>query len=372
MVQPGDVLFLSQIPGVGSNRLRALLNHFHNPADIRHATAREICSVDGIEAGTARSILRFFREGHATATQRFVEDQLRRCERSHTIAITLWDSRYPENLKKIFDPPPLLFVHGTLSPQDRFAVAMVGTRAPSPYGTRMAARFAEGLAGVGMPIVSGLARGIDTIVHEATLNCGGRTLAVIGSGIDIIYPSENRTLAARIGTQGAVVSEFVMGTKPDPGNFPRRNRIISGIALGTVVVETGVQGGAMITAGAALDQNREVFALPSAISEKTASGTNHLIREGKALLIESVDHIIEELAPRLKGLLDVKTPTHAGALQLTLFEQQVYDVVTEDPVHIDQIAERAGIAIADALVHLLALEFKGVVRQLRGKLFTRI
>jgi DNA processing protein len=372
MVQPGDILFLSQIPGVGSNRLRTLVNHFHNPADIRHATARELCSVDGIEAGTARSILRFFREGHATATQRFVDDQLRRCERCNAMPITLWDSRYPDNLKKIYDPPPLLFVRGTLSPGDRFAVAMVGTRAPSPYGTRMAVRFAEGLAGLGIPVVSGLARGIDTIAHEATLRCGGRTLAVIGSGIDVIYPSENRALAARIAMHGAVVSEFVMGTKPDPGNFPRRNRIISGIALGTVVVETGIQGGAMITAGTALDQNREVFALPSAITEKPASGTNHLIREGKALLIESVDDIIAELSPRLKGLLSADAPVREDALQLTLFEQQVYDAVTEDPVHIDQIAERAGIAIADALVHLLALEFKGAVRQLRGKLFTRI
>ncbi|MDH3251283.1 MAG: DNA-processing protein DprA, partial [Ignavibacteria bacterium] len=281
------------------------------------------------------------------------------------------DPRYPENLRKIYDPPPFLFVRGTLASDDRYAVAMVGTRSPSAYGTRMAERFAEGLAGLGIPVVSGLARGIDTIVHETTVHAGGRTLAVIGSGIDVVYPAENRTLFERISEEGAIVSEFEMGTKPDAGNFPRRNRIISGMTLGTLVVETGIQGGAMITAGTALDQNREVFAVPSPVTDRRPSGTNQLIREGKALLVESVDHIITELGPRLKGLLNTDARTPPIPLQLTLFEQQLFDAVTDDPLHVDVIAERAGIAIADALVHLLALEFKGAIRQLRGKLFVR-
>src|SRR5207249_2613278 len=207
-------------------------------------------------------------------------------------------------------------------------------------------------------------RGIDTAAHSATLKAGCRTLAVIGSGIDVIYPPENKQLFERIVERGVVISEFLMGAKPDAGNFPRRNRIISGIALGTIVAETGIEGGAMITASTALDQNRAIFAIPSAVSDKRKSGTNLLIKEGRAALAETVEDILAELQPQLKRWLPSQGEApKKQAPELTLFEQQLHDVLTEDPIHIDIIAERTGLATSDALVHLLSMEFKGVVKQ---------
>jgi len=213
---------------------------------------------------------------------------------------------------------------------------------------------------------------LESMDYDPRFSARGRTIAVIGSGVDVIYPPENKPLAGRIVEQGAVVSEYEMGAKPDAVNFPRRNRIISGMTLGTLVVETGHEGGAMITATTALEQNREVFAIPSAVTDKRASGTNRLIKEGKALLTESVDDILGELGPRIKALLN----DHAAASfepphDLTLFERRLYDVMTEDPVQIDLLAERAGLSASETLVHLLSLEFKGIVRQLPGKMFNR-
>ncbi|MEK9136859.1 MAG: DNA-processing protein DprA, partial [Bacteroidota bacterium] len=271
-----------------------------------------------------------------------------------------------------YDPPPFLFARGVFADEDSYSIAIVGTRNPSHYGVQMAEMFSAALSKLGLPIISGLARGIDTVAHSSSLKAGGRTLAVIGSGIDVIYPPENKQLFDRIIENGAVISEFLMGAKPDAGNFPRRNRTISGIALGTLIVETGVEGGAMITASTALDQNRATFAIPSAVTDKRKSGTNLLIKEGKAALTESVEDVIAELKPQLKRVLQLQ---EAGpkrpALDLSLFEQQLYDVLSDEPLHIDVIAERARLATSDALVHLLSMEFKGAVRQLRGKMFVK-
>jgi len=192
---------------------------------------------------------------------------------------------------------------------------------------------------------------------------------VIGSGIDIIYPAENKKLAEQIEENGAVVSEFFMGTKPDPGNFPRRNRIVSGMALGTLIVETGENGGAMITASTTLDQNRELFCIPGNITEKFSAGTNRLIRDGHAKLVQSVDDILEELKSSLRPIL--KSPQPAP-VTLTVFEQKILDLLVSNPSHIDDIAERSGLSIPDTLVNLLSLEFKGLVRQLAGKMFLRL
>ena len=365
-----SLLILSQIPGVGPNRLRGLVNHFKDPAAVAKAAARELIQVEGIERKTAQMITAFFRGGGADRCSRVIDDQLSRLNRVEGRIVTFWDREYPDNLRKIYDPPPLFFLRGTLSDDDRYSIAIVGTRSPSPYGTTLADRFAAGLSRLGIPVISGLARGIDTTAHTAVVRGRGRTVAVIGSGIDVIYPPENRSLVERMLGSGALISEYPMGTKPDAGNFPRRNRIISGIALGTLIVETGIDGGAMITASMALDQNRDVFAVPAAVSERKPSGTNILIKQGKAMLTESVDDILAELAPRLKRFLS-PGETPAQLPPLSLFEQQVYDTLTEEPVHIDAISARSGLATSDALVHLLSLEFKGVVRQLPGKLFVR-
>ena len=286
--------------------------------------------------------------------------------------VTFWDAEYPDPLKRIYDPPPFLFMNGALRPQDAAAIAVVGTRNPTAYGTHVAQRFAADLAGKGLTVVSGLARGIDTVAHWAALRAGGRTAAIIGSGIDVIYPTENADLARRLANQGALISEFTMGAKPDAVNFPQRNRIISGMSLGTVVIETGVEGGAMITARSALDQNREVFAVPSPLSPAGRSGTNLLIREGSATLVESIDDILQELAPKLTGLIpDLPHAPRLPLPPLTLFEQKLFDVLDDHPQHIDLVAEHSGFSTAEALVHLLSLEFKGAVRQLPGKLFLR-
>lgn len=365
------LLVLSQVPGVGPHRLRSLVDHFGDADRVAGATARELAAVEGIERKTAAIIASFFRNGRGAA-ERFAADQIVRLERLGGKLVTLWDQEYPAHLAAIFDPPPCLFLRGTLDAADNSSVAIVGTRIPSPYGILMAERFAEGLAALGIPVVSGLARGIDTVAHTASVRAGNRTVAVIGSGLDILYPGENAPLAERIVRCGALLSEFPLGTKPDAVNFPRRNRIVSGMTLGTVVIETGADGGAMITAGLAADQGREVFAVPSAAGGRRPSGTNLLIKEGKAKLTESIDDILVELAPRLKSVLPPDGERRpAPGVALTLFEQQIVEVLGNDPVHIDTLAARAGFTAADALAHLLTLECKGLVRQRPGKLFVR-
>ena len=373
-VDPCTLLLLSKIPGIGIIRLRSLVNHFGDPARILEATPRELVAVEGIEEKTALAIARFCRSADMGALRRTLDDQMHRLQRTGGRIVSLWEKDYPSNLKKIYDPPIVLFVRGSFDQKDAYSIAVVGTRDPSPYGIHCAERFATELARKGLPVISGLARGIDTAAHAAALRAHGRTIAVIGSGIDRIYPSENGPLAERISRAGAVVSEYEMGAKPDAVNFPRRNRIISGIAIATLVAETGVEGGAMITATTALDQNRDVFAIPFAINEKRKSGTNLLIRESKAMLVECVDDIVAELAPRLRGILSSASPLPREApAELSLFERKIYDVLPEDaPIHIDALAQRSGLSTSDTLAHLLSLEIKGVVRQTPGKMFSRL
>ena len=231
----------------------------------------------------------------------YADRQIAALEKIGGSVVTVWEDAYPTALKRIYDPPLMLFARGAILREDDVSIAIVGTREPSSYGVQMAQRLAEGMVHAGLTVVSGLARGVDTAAHASALRHGGRTLAIIGSGVDVLYPPENKGLAERMMAQGAILSEYPMGTKPDAVNFPRRNRIISGMTLGTIVVETGIDGGALITAAAALDQNREVFALPSSVNPNHPSGANRLIHEGKALLIESVEEVLQELAPKLRG-----------------------------------------------------------------------
>ncbi len=367
-----DLLILSCVPGIGPNRLRWLVNHFHDPRVVFDASPKQLAAVEGIDRRTAVSVVQYFRHSIPRVALRFADDQLSRLNRVNGSIVTYWDNEYPSNLRMIYDPPPFLFIRGRLAPEEATSLAIVGTRSPTPYGTEIAEHLASDLARYGLTVVSGLARGIDTVAHAAALKARGRTVAVIGSGVDIIYPSENRQLAERMIGNGAMASEYLMGTKPDACNFPRRNRIISGMSIATIVVETGKDGGAMITAAMALEQNRDIFAIPSPVSDKRPSGTNQLIKEGRAMLVESVDDILAELAPKLKGTAAHRPPARTTPPpDLTLFERKVLDAMDDDPVHIDPLAERAGLSTAETLVHLLGLEFKGVVRQLPGKLFVR-
>lgn len=352
------------IPGIGAARLRMLVNHFGDPEGVLTANERDLTAVNGIDRALARRILseRSFHDE--------VQLQLSRLEKSDAKIVTFWDNDYPENLKKIYDPPVMLFVRGSLSSVDKYSVAIVGTRTPTIYGKHVTEKFTAELAQRGIVIISGLARGIDTIAHATAVRSGGKTIAVLGSGVDIIYPSENRRLSEQILVSGAIVSEYYMGSKPDAVNFPRRNRIISGISIGTILIETDENGGAMITAGTALDQNREVFALPGNIFEKKSRGTNKLIKEGRAKLVQDISDVLDELSYKLRPILKEK-PKELPRVQLSIFEQRIFDFLTDDPLHIDVLAEKCAMATSDLLVHLLSLELKGVVKQLPGKYFTK-
>lgn len=365
MLKVRDLLLLSFVHRIGPRKIRVLISHFGDPAAVLRASPRELIRVPGIEKKLASNII------HNTGAEEFADDQLRRLNRIGGRIITFWDSEYPDLLKKTYDPPVLLFALGHFTTNDKNALAIVGTRRPSHYGQSVAEMFSRAFAELGLSIVSGLARGIDTYVHATTLQSKGRTIAVIGSGLDVPYPPENRKLLETIASHGVVVSEFPMGSKPDATNFPRRNRIISGMSLGTLVVESGEDGGAMITASTALDQNREVFAVPGNVTEKRSAGPNKLIREGRAKLVQRVDDIVEELGPHLRHLLKRERSVEP-VVEMTLFEKNILNVLKNEPTQIDSIAEDAGTSTADALVNLLSLEFKGLVRQLPGKLFVKM
>jgi DNA processing protein len=359
-----DLLMLASVPGIGGNRLRQLVLHFGSPAEALRAAPTELARVDGIDKKLASAI------AHHTAGPAFVDDQLSRLNKANGSIVTLWDDVYPPLLGAIYDPPPILFVLGSFDQRDSSSIGVVGTRHPSLYGKTMAEKFSTDLTSLGITVVSGLARGIDTVAHAAALRNNGRTLAVIGSAIDMIYPHENAGLAERIAENGAVISEFFMGTKPDPGNFPRRNRIISGSSLGTLIIESAEDGGAMITASMALDQNRELFCLPGNINEKFSTGPNRLIRDGQAKLVTCVEDIVVELESVLGPLqTSARKKTHP---QLTVFEQKIYETLEAAPVHIDAISELTALSPADTLVTLLGLEFKGIVQQLPGRLFLKL
>lgn len=356
-----DLLRLSSVPRIGSQKLRFLVNHFGDPLSVLKASALDLIKVNGIDRKLASNILHHDGNG-------FADDQLKRLERTNGRIITCWDKEYPDLLGKIYDAPAILFLLGKLSDIDQSSIAIVGTRNPSQYGRSTAAKLTRELATMGITTVSGMARGIDTIVHTTSLKSEGRTIAVIGSGLDVPYPPENRKLMYQIAESGAVVSEFPMGTKPDATNFPRRNRIISGLSLGTVIVESARDGGAMITANTALDQDREVFAIPGNISEKKSSGPNTLIKEGRAKLTISVEDILEEIRFRFNRE-DLRKIVPQKAPEVNLFEDRILKLLSENPIHIDAISEEGNLSSADTLVHLLSLEFKGLVRQLPGKYF---
>jgi DNA processing protein len=364
MLNVRDLLRLSSVPRIGSTKIRALVSYFKTPLDVLQATPRELIQVEGIQKKLASNI------AHHQDGERFADDQLKRLNRIGARILTIWDKEYPELLKRIYDPPALLFTLGRYVAEDREAVAIVGTRHPSAYGQSMTERFARDLSQLGITIVSGLARGVDTIAHTVTLQNHKRTIAVIGSGLDVPYPPENRKLLDQISENGVVISEFPMGAKPDATNFPRRNRIISGMSLGTVIVESAEDGGAMITASTALDQDREVFAIPGNITEKRSSGANKLIQDGRAKLIQNVEDILCELNLKMQRGEKRKTEQKPD-LQLSIFEQKLLDLLTSEPIYIDELAESADSSTSDVLVSLLALEFKGLVKQLPGKMFTK-
>ncbi len=358
------------VPEIGNITFRRLLSAFGSPEAVFGATAEDLVRVSGISERKARNIKQFAGWGN-------VEKQVELLDKSKARAITCVSPEYPSLLRQIEDAPAVIFVKGCIEDEDKFAIAIVGSRKTTAYGRLVAERLSSDLAGAGFTIVSGMARGIDTVAHKGAIEAGGRTIAVLGSGIDRAYPPENIGLMERISGSGCVVSEFPFGTQPTRENFPRRNRLISGLSLGVVVVEAATGSGALITANSALEQNREVFAVPANINSPTAAGTNELIKKG-AKLVQKSDDIIEELAPVLKGYVGAaKRSASPGCAkkfrgpqaEMTDEERNLCDILTGEPVHIDDLSRRLSLAPAKALSLLLNLELKGIVRQAEGKMF---
>ena len=287
-------------------------------------------------------------------------------------AVALNQHGYPALLREIPTPPPLLFVRGTLVRSDDRAVALVGSRKPTLAGVEIARTLAAGLATAGLTVVSGLARGIDTAAHQGALEGGGRTIAVLGSGIDVMYPPENAGVAELIASNGAIVSELAPGCAPIRKNFPRRNRLISGLALGTVVVEAGLRSGALITADFALDQNRAVFAVPGAPGYARSRGTNNLIKQG-AKLVETADDILEDLASDLRWSAPEGIQPSLGLTpEATPEELRIVELLSAAPIHVDEISRHLGMAAGVVLGLLLSMETKGLAKSLPGKFYIAV
>ncbi len=325
----------SHIPAVGRVRMSLLEQAFGTLERAWAATRTELVRA-GLDQRTVESIVN--RRGHLDP-----DEELRQVEQHNVRALTWHDEEYPPLLKEIYDLPPVLYLRGTLLPEDQRSVAVVGTRKATAYGREAAAVLSGDLARHGVTVISGLARGIDSVAHRTALEQGGRTIAVLGSGLDVIYPPEHASLAEQICGHGALVSEHPLGTRPKAENFPRRNRIMSGMALGTLVIEAGEHSGAQWTVHHALEQNREVFAVPGSIFSPGSTGTNHLIQEGAKLVLGVMD-ILEELNLSSVGQqlpLDLPKPPAEDSVEALLLQQ-----LSREPLHIDEVGRRSGLPTA--------------------------
>lgn len=355
---------LACVPGIGSRLRRMLLERFGSPQGVFSATPQEIATVGRIGPKLSASI-------SALATSPIAADVLAECHRGGVAVLVEGDDRYPGLLSRIDDPPGLLFVRGELKPCDALAVAIVGSRHPSPYGQRIASHLAGGLVRAGYTVVSGLARGIDAAAHRGAIDAGGRTIAVLGTGVLNIYPPEHADLAAEVIRHGALLSEAPPLAEGHAGAFPQRNRIVSGLALGTIVVEAAERSGALITARLAGEQGREVFAVPGQVDCRTARGCHRLIRDG-ATLVESVDHVLEELGPLFETSTsaDGRAVRSPAELQLGDIEQQVLAAVdasgSPSSVDIDGIVAASGLAASQVLSTIGVLEMRRIIRRLPG------
>lgn len=360
-----DLKLLLSVERIGPGKIRNLLSKFFTLERILSADFNSLTRVDGISTNLAKKI-QFVNKTRSKAESN-LKREIEKLKKINGRIITVWDESFPPLLKKIYDPPLLLYAKGSFTKDDEYSIAIVGTRHPTNYGKIQTEKIASELANQNITITSGMARGIDSIAHKATLKQNGRTIAVMGSGLDVIYPPENARLYDEMSEKGLVVTEYEPGTKPDAVNFPKRNRIISGLSLGCIIIETGINGGAMQTAALALDQNREVFAVPGNIGIKQSEGTNLLIQRGEAKLIRCAEDVLIELELKLKPVIE-KTVSKPK-IELNLFEEKILSALKNAPQQIDVIASATGLTTSDCLVHLLSLEFNGLVKQLPGKVF---
>ena len=351
---------LNLLPDIGPVRVRNLLSRFGSAQAVLAATQADLSQVDKVGFKAANNIIRW-RELID------LDGELRRIDQFGANIVTTDDSEYPALLRQIYDPPLVLYVRGTLRPEDAYAIAMVGTRQSTLYGRQTAERLARQLAASGVTVVSGGARGIDSASHEGALQSGGRTIAVLGTGLDIVYPAENVKLYQRIAEQGAVITQFPFGRKGDKQSFPIRNRIVAGMTQGTVVVEANRASGALITANFAAEYGRTVYAVPGRVDSPRSAGCHDLIKDG-AQLCESAEDVLTEFA-HLQAIEpeepEIPMPT------LSHPEHQVFHVLTHEEMQQDEIIRRSELPAAQVSVILLQLEMKKLVQQHPGRLFSR-
>ncbi|MBN1278134.1 MAG: DNA-processing protein DprA [Deltaproteobacteria bacterium] len=358
-------LALYLIQGLGNSVYKKLLERFGSPQSVFDADLNELMKVNGLKKDAANRIIK--REFVSSP-----EEELRLTEKCGARIITYMDPGYPEILKHISSPPMVLYIKGKDIPIRQTLVGIVGSRNPTHYGLRSAEKIALGLARRKIGVVSGLARGIDSAAHRGCLQGEGFTAGVLGTGINLVYPSANRKLFDQITENGAIISEFPVNTPPEPRNFPIRNRIVSGLCKGIVVVEATRKSGSLITASFALEQNREVFAVPGSIDSPQSTGTHFLIKQG-ARLIEKADDILEEFGfnlDRIKDLNVLKDKSNIFS-DMDESEKKVYEVLGDYPVHIDEIVRTVSMKTGEVSGILMKMELKSIVKQLAGKMFIR-
>jgi DNA processing protein len=369
-------LKLIRADGIGPTTFGKLISHFGSIDRVLGTSASELAKIDGIGFKTAEQIA-------ATRDKFDAAAELELAGKLGVWIIHLNDKRYPPVLKQIYDPPPVLYIRGSLIRQDNLCISIVGTRRCSLYGREQSSRLAHFLASAGFTICSGMARGIDTAAHQGALSAKGRTIAVQGCGLTDVYPPENKRLFELIAESGACISELPLQYEPLSENFPPRNRIIAGLALGTIVVEAGQRSGALITARAAMENNREVMAVPGKIDSPLSKGCHQLIKQG-AKLIESVEDVMEALGYIGQQLQEQVTEAKekatkkkaeslfdASRLNLSESEKRIYDFLSKEPIHIDQIIAETDLAPGSINADLISLRLKGLIKQLPGNLFIK-
>lgn len=353
-------LGLSLVQQMGAVRIHQLITHFGTAHDAWKASERDLIQVK-LPSRALSSLLELRKNLDLDA-------ELAKVASLDAHIITWADSQYPENLRHIADAPPLLYVRGTLLPSDLLALSIVGTRRATRYGIDVANRMAYWLASQGVTIVSGMALGVDTAAHRGALQAKGRTIAILGSGIDIVYPKENALLAQDVAKNGALISEFPLGTPPSGKNFPRRNRIISGLSLGILIAEAPKNSGAIITAETALEQGRDVFAIPANIFNEMGAGCNRLIQEGAKLVMRASD-ILDELNVTYDNhVTKEKTETIAPAGDI---EHQILSLLDSEPLHIDEIVRKTGLETSKVASTLAILELKGLAQTVGAMQYCR-
>ncbi|MGH7198266.1 MAG: DNA-processing protein DprA [Candidatus Omnitrophota bacterium] len=354
-----QIVALHLVDELGPVKFKNLIAIFGSASAILEADESELVKVDGISASRARAIK------NADLFQR-ADEEIKKAGDNGVGIITCFDDRYPALLKEVYDPPIVLYVKGQLPSDKKPKIAVVGSRIASFYGLRMAKSFSRDLAQAGVVVVSGLALGIDAAAHQGALEGGGLTLAVLGGGLNKIYPRENMKLAAEIIKNGALISEYPMDFDARPGYFPIRNRIISGLSRGVLVVEAREKSGALITADAALAEGREVFAVPGNADAARSAGPNKLLKQGAKVVTDAQD-ILEELGMEKAGGAGPKT----DGVPLTEDESRILSFLDGEPLHVDELIERSGLSAREAVSALSLMELKGVLKQLPGKHFVR-